>query len=218
MAEHIEDAFVYDPRVHAFNVNAEVEYAMVTLTGTVDNLKAKRAAEQDARNTMGVVRVKNLIRVRPETAREDAEIAESIRKGIRRHAYLERFEITVTVRNAKAYLRGSVDSRFEKELAGDVAARVNGVAAVHNAIQVEYTPPESPDWEIAEDIRSQLFWSPFVDGDDVTVSVVDGVATLFGTVEDWRESQAAETNAVQGGAERVVNKLKVRNAPETMKR
>jgi hypothetical protein len=36
---------------------------VVTLTGTVDNLKAKRAAEQDAKNTVGVWRVTDLLKV-----------------------------------------------------------------------------------------------------------------------------------------------------------
>ncbi len=58
-----------------------------------------------------------------------------------------------------------------------------------------------------------MFWSPFVDGDKVTVSVDDGVATLSGTVEDWSEHGAAIENARDGGATRVVDRLRVRYGP-----
>jgi len=49
------------------------------------------------------------------------------------------------------------------------------------------------DADIAEDIESQFFWSPFVDSDDINVSVDAGVARLTGTVfikRDRREARA----------------------------
>ncbi len=62
----IKDAFSYDPRVSPFNLNVSVNIGSVTLTGYVQNLKAKRAAEQDAKNTVGVWHVKNHLKVRPD--------------------------------------------------------------------------------------------------------------------------------------------------------
>lgn len=50
----VEDALLYDPRVMSFNVDVDVDGSLVTLRGKVDNLKAKRAAEKDAKNTVGV--------------------------------------------------------------------------------------------------------------------------------------------------------------------
>ena len=55
----VNDALLFDPRVFSFNPMVTVRHGIVTLTGTVDNLKAKRAAEQDTNNTAGVLRVKN---------------------------------------------------------------------------------------------------------------------------------------------------------------
>jgi hypothetical protein len=65
------------------------------------------------------------------------------------------------------------------------------------------------DSEIKDDIQSELFWSPFVDSDQVTVAVDDGTATLTGTVDSWSERQSAEENAMEGGADAVINKLTV---------
>jgi len=62
----IKDAFTYDPRVSPFDLNVSVNIGVVTLTGCVNNLNAKRAAEQDAKNTVGVWHVKNHLNVRPD--------------------------------------------------------------------------------------------------------------------------------------------------------
>jgi osmotically-inducible protein OsmY len=66
------------------------------------------------------------------------------------------------------------------------------------------------DWRIEEDIRDQFLWTPYVDGEQIAVAVNDGVATLTGTVDSWFEYRAAAQNAYEGGARKVVNKLRVR--------
>ena len=63
----VRDSLVADPRVNSFETGVEVYSGVVTLTGVVDNLKARTAAEQDAGNTTGVSRVKNLLKVRVQT-------------------------------------------------------------------------------------------------------------------------------------------------------
>jgi osmotically-inducible protein OsmY len=45
------------------------------------------------------------------------------------------------------------------------------------------------------------------------VTVDDGVVTLTGTVDTWTEREAAEENALEGGALRVVNRLDVDFGP-----
>lgn len=211
----IKDAFVYDPRVFSFNVDIEVDARVATLTGVVDNLAAKRAAEQDAKNTFGVWRVKNYLRVRPVSRRIDSVIANRVKEALVLDPYVERHDVNVTVINGKAYLYGTVDSAFEKAQAEAVAAGVKGVVDVQNDLIV----PESwgwgmADWEIKEDIEDELWWSPFVDSNEVTVSVKDGVATLRGTVDTWKERGAATDNAYEGGAKKVRNELTVRDGSE----
>jgi osmotically-inducible protein OsmY len=66
------------------------------------------------------------------------------------------------------------------------------------------------DAAIEAEIRRELTWSPFVDGDDVRVTVRDGVAILDGTVDSPEERAAATENAYEGGAVRVVNRLNAR--------
>lgn len=234
LAEAVEDALLYDPRVASFKVDADVSAGVVTLRGTVDNLKAKNAAERDARNVVGVVSVVNRLRIRPAVTLSDVEMAENIRDALARDPYVERHEVTVSVIDGTVYLSGTVDSYFEKGRAGDIASRAAGVVKVNNNLAVNfpaYPLTYSPyvydyyaygpwydyeprvtfrtDAEIKASIESELFWSPFVDSDDVNVTVDNGVATLTGIVDSWSERQAATENALEGGAIRVDNDLMI---------
>lgn len=234
----VEAAFLYDPRVFLFKVDVEVENGTATLRGTVDNLKTKRAASQDARNTVGVFHVKNRIKVKPAESISDEKVAERIRKALLVDPFVERYDVTVIVRNGIVDLYGLVDSHYEKAKAGDVASLTPGVIAVDNNITVSqfHRPyvydPYLDDWYIydydwyfyeprlsintdtiiKDDIESQLFWSPFVDSDDVHVKVEDGVATLSGEVDSWSEFYAAHKNALEGGAVDVKNQLNVKKS------
>ena len=205
----VKEAFLYDPRVFSFNPKVEVDNGIVTLSGVVDNLKAKRAAEQDALNTMGVWMVRNYLKVRPKTSQTDDEIAQNVRNELLRNTVIERHDVKVTVRNKKVYLNGTVDNYYEKQHAEDVASRVSGAVAIKNNLKVEYTAPLKSDWKIKNDIENELFWSYFVDSDDISVSVENGVVTLKGTVDSWQELDAAIENAFEGGAEKVESQLKV---------
>jgi len=229
----VKDALMYDPRVFSFNVKPEVSKGVVTLRGSVDNLKAKNSAAQDARNTVGVLTVINRIKVRPKSPGTDDKIKGKVQRALARDPYVERYEISVISINGIVDLYGVVDSYFEKIQAGDVASRVKGVVAVDNNLTVDngyasyYHSPYVDDWyvydydwyhhvplhtdksdaKIKEDIEDELFWSPFVDSDNVSVSVENGVAMLTGNVNSSSEYFAATENAYEGGASFVENHL-----------
>ena len=231
----VNDALLYDPRLLSFNVTPEVTGSAVTLRGTVDNLKAKRAAAEDARNTVGVRQVFNRIKVRPTESIDSSKIEKDARQALLRDPYVASYEIAVDVENGVATLSGTVDTFFEKSQADDIVARVNGVIFVDNNLIVEgdfdpyvydpyvdewyfydydwynYQPafPDMSDIRIKINIEDQLFWSPFVDADEVNVEVESGKAILNGTVDSWLEYGAAEDNAYQGGAVIVDNNLTV---------
>lgn len=210
----IEDAFRYDPRLASFGVQVKVEDGLVTLTGTVDNLLARKAVEQDAKNTLGVWRVKNYLKVRPVTVPSDNEIKGMVEDALSTKPFAEGKDINVRVYYGKVYLDGAVDSLYEKSMVENVVFRVRGVVEVKNNLKAQFTFPEKEDWEIKEDIEYELWWSPFVNSDQVRVNVSDGVATLTGEVGSWRERNAATDNAYDGGAWKVRNLLKVEVGPK----
>jgi osmotically-inducible protein OsmY len=205
----VQDAFLYDPRVMAFEPTVSVENGTVTLAGIVDNLAAKEAAEQDARNTVGVWRVRNHLKVRPVGEMSDADIEAQVGDAFYQDPYLERWEIDIDSNLGLVTLSGTVNTSFEKRQAEDVAEGVAGVIGVVNKLEYEHEWEWKPDWEIRADIEDELWWSTFVDSDDINVEVEDGVATLTGEVDTWSERNAAEKNAFDGGAKDVENQLKV---------
>lgn len=209
VADAIEAAMLYDPRVFSFSIDADVQGGIATLTGTVDNLKAKHAAGQNAKNTIGVWRVSNHLRVRPMAMPDDLEIATNVRESLMRDPYVERFDVEVDVVGGRVYLAGKVHTAFERQHAEDLAARSNGAIDVVNSIEYDREWERLSDREIEEDVAAQLFWSPFVDSRDIAVAVEDGVVTLTGIVEDWAEWRDAEANAFEGHAKDVRNELTV---------
>lgn len=221
------DAMRYDPRVMAFQPDVTVESGVVTLTGIVDNLKAKRAAAQNAANTYGVRYVKNFLKVRPIKERSEQQIRSDIIAAFERDILIDRDDISVVIDGSEVKLLGDVDSYFDRSHAEDIAVRTPGVTNVENNLDVDYkwwngvtfydwdpvlydydwdnyNSSRLADVEIRKEIVSELYWSPFVDSDQVAVSVSDGVATLTGTVDSWDEYDAAVENAQEGGARRVI--------------
>ena len=230
----IKDALRYDPRVKSFEVEVDVNRGAATLYGRVDNLMAKRAATQDARNTVGVVRVENRIQVKPESTLADAQIKGRILKAIARDPLLGLYEVNVRVAGGVATLHGSVDSAYERSHAEQVVAKVEGVTYVENRLDVQrwdrlpyqpyaydpfpydfgwYLPTKRFDYrsdsQLKEEIQDELWWSPYVDEERVTVHVENGKAILTGTVASWSEYIAATNNAFEAGAEIVDNDLVV---------
>ncbi len=235
----VRKAFIYDPRLMSTDVTIKVTDGNVTLRGIVDNAKARQAAEKDARHTVGVIGINNRIKVRPEELLGDAVVESNVRQKLMLDPWLESYKIEVEAVNGYVYLTGRVDSAFEKSHATSVAYGAEGVIEVRNRLSVlsddtvvvydpyvwynypvswEFYPahsepdsayPAMEDNEIVEEINSELFWSPFVDSDDITITVNNGIAMLTGTVESMKEKEAATENAFEGGAAGVVNKIDV---------
>ena len=231
----VEDALLYDPRVSSLKVVTEVSSNTVTLRGTVDSLKAKRAAGRDARNTVGVRGVDNRIKVIPSLQLSAPTIEQKVKDALLRDPYVSSYQIGVDVRAGIVRLFGKVDTYFKKIQAEDVVSKIDGVILVDNDLKVrkdydsytfdpyvddwylgdydwyrpEYSYPRMSDGQIRDQIEAELFWSPFVDADDINVTVDRGTATLTGTVESWSEFNSAQENAYEGGAVYVDNDLTV---------
>lgn len=211
----VHDALLQDPRVWSFDVKAHSDYGVVTLTGMVDNLKASKAAEGDARNTVGTWQVKNHLKVRPVKYVSDEKIISKVETALKRDPYLDRQDITVSAYNGKVYLYGTVDSEFERMEAEDVAFRVSGVIEIADYLDVREESLWQSDWEIEEGVEDQLYWDTDLDATKVNVSVQDGVATLTGTVGSWYEYMEAAKDAFRGGARELRNDLHMEHAPRS---
>ena len=207
----VKRAFQYDPRVLSFDLAVQVQDGVVTLTGDVSHLTAKRAAERDAVHTIGVRRVKNNLRTRwPDQSTTDEQIADFTRKALARDPYVEKHNIVVECENAHTSLYGYVDTEFEKEHAVWTTSCQKGVVHVNDYLAVRANWVPKSDAVIQADLNDKLTYA-FVDPDNqVTAKVTDGVAILQGTVDTWMMWQTAMDQAVAAGARRPHNLIEVR--------
>jgi osmotically-inducible protein OsmY len=105
--------------------------------------------------------------------------------------------IRVDVKDGVVTLSGYVDSYSKKWAADRAAARVFGVKAVAEEIQVRLPGSlKRPDESIARVASNALEWDVSVPHDRVKVQVQNGFVTLTGEVDWWYQKNAAE-NAVR---------------------
>ncbi len=237
----IESALDRDARVPSEKVRVEVDGTTAILRGEVGSVMGKRAAESSARRVVGVRRVENRIRVAPGEVVEEVTLERRVANAMDRNPYLRDNEVRVEVSDGRVTLTGYADNLFERAEAEDVAASVGGVTSIENYMTVRdatvpvFTSPyvdwwiaedtvidapatrdriitDQTDEELAEEVRDELWWSPFVDSDDVTVMADSGTVTLTGVVDSFGERRAAMENAYEAGALVVRNRLDVETA------
>jgi osmotically-inducible protein OsmY len=95
----------------------------------------------------------------------------------------------VAVKDGVVTLSGRVPSYAEKM----AAARVTGVKAVANELEVGVSPAEErTDEDIARAVANALTWNTAIPADKVKAQVSRGWVTLEGTVEWYYQKEAAE--------------------------
>lgn len=207
----VESALTHDPRVDASQVRVHVESGLVILGGTVDSLRSKRAAEEDARNTLGVWDVENALVVHSDRRRSAAEVEQSLSAALARDRYLSEYELTVTVEEERATLRGTVRSGFDKRRAESVASSIRGVSEVQNDLIVKSAVPESvSDLNLKYRVENRLYWSPLIDDSEISVTVNDGHVAMTGVVDSPNAVEIATRIAWESGAKQVSNQIRIR--------
>ena len=126
----------------------------------------------------------------------DAELQQDVMNELKWEPTLRAAEIGVAVKDGVVTLSGNVDSYVKKLVAERAAARVFGVRAVAEAIQVKLPGSlKRSDEDIAGIVANVLEWNVLVPHDRVKVHVQDGVVTLSGEV-DWGYQRYAAEEAV----------------------
>jgi osmotically-inducible protein OsmY len=207
----VEDALLMDPRVNAANPTVSVTNGAVTLSGVVDTLYAKQAAQEDALNTTGVWKVDNQLQLRYRAFPTDDEIEHMIRDVLSRDAELYDQPIQVAVDDNHVTMAGSVQTEGQKVRATNIISQVDGVLTLDNRIRAAAGTDgdDSGDAEISAAVSEQLFWSPYVYSDAITVTVTDGRVDLKGKAANRFVGRIAVSNAFEGGARSVHTRLRL---------
>jgi len=187
----VKDALRHDPRVDASEITASTEEGIVTLSGSVDNLSAKKYADLEAKKINGVLGVVNKITVMP-SYRSDTDIRNAIRRRILNSAVIESQGLRVTCVQGKVTLAGHVATWSEAQEAVLLASEVRGVKDVTDEFELEPKVRRS-DQEIKDDAVAALDRDVYLCGMPITVSVKDGVISLEGSVGNAYEKQRARS-------------------------
>jgi osmotically-inducible protein OsmY len=127
----------------------------------------------------------------------DAELQQDVMNELKWEPTLKAAEIGVAVKDGIVTLSGYVDSYVKKLVAEHAAARVFGVRAVAEEIQVRLPGSlKRSDEDIAGVVANVLEWNVLVPHDRVKVQVQDGLVTLSGEV-DWGYQKFAAEEAVR---------------------
>jgi osmotically-inducible protein OsmY len=106
----------------------------ITLTGTVEWMFQKLAAERAVRYVKGVRDVVNDVVVTPKVSPNDVQTY--VLKALHRHADLDAHRIRVTAEDGRVILDGDVRSESEKDEAFRTAWAAPGVTTVNNRLVI----------------------------------------------------------------------------------
>ena len=127
----------------------------------------------------------------------DLELRKAVESELNFEPSINAAEIGVAAKDGIITLSGNVPSYWEKMAAERAAARVSGVKAVVNEVEVHLpSSSERTDEDIARAALNALQWNVLIPLDRIKVKVSKGWVTLEGLV-DWQFQKAAAEKAVR---------------------
>ncbi len=141
--------------------------------------------------------------------------------------HLNNFKIDTKVNQSRAFLSGQVDSELDRQLAEQIAHRIDGIQSVQNNLAVVRDADADTNWQrqaaerrsfrewfedatISTRIKSKLLFDKNTSGMSVNVDSDHGHVTLTGQVDSVIERNQAESLAREvDGVNQVVNQLTI---------
>jgi osmotically-inducible protein OsmY len=184
----------WDPGVTATDLAVSAKAGIVTLTGHVDSLAQKHAAEAAARRVKEVKAIAEEIAVDLpfDHRRTDEDIAAAVVNRLDWDAAILPDTVTAQVQDGWVSLDGTVDWNFQKDAAALDVRSLLGVVGLTNRITIK---PRANARDIVEGIKGALGRSWFFDPKRVGVDVEGDRVRLTGSVHTEHERRLAGTTA-----------------------
>ena len=203
----VRDALREDPRVESSHVDVSVNDGVVTLSGEVRNLAARKYAVLEAEKINGVRGVVDKLAAQP-SVRFDSDIASDIHARFWDSPIPGLRQVQVDVVDGNVSLRGKLANWSERREAELLASEVRGVRQVNNELSIEYASNRSDD-AIRDDVVATIKRDVYLVGLPIKVNVLDGVVALSGAVGNAYQRERATSAAWVGNVKEVKNELAV---------
>ena len=184
----------WEPSLNAAHIGVAANAGVVTLTGHVQSLPQKVAAERAAARVKGVKAVAEDIEVKLpyDIRRGDEDIAAAAVERLAWDASVPHDAVEIRVERGWITLNGEVDWQFQKEAAAQTVRTLIGVVGVSN--QIEIKPTANAD-DVGQNITRALQRSWFCDQNTIKVSSHGGKIKLTGEVTTWNARDLAGKTA-----------------------
>jgi hyperosmotically inducible periplasmic protein len=137
----VKAALVQDPETRSSNISVNTLHGTVELSGFVDTRGQRDEASRVADNVAGVRSVQNQLQINNQTdvvgtARSDGAITRNVQDALASNPTTQNANIKVSTDHAVVQLAGFVDSRAQRDAAGNIAGSVQGVRSVDNDLRL----------------------------------------------------------------------------------
>ena len=194
----VMDELAWTPDVDAAHIGVAARNGVITLSGVVNSLTEKVAAEQAARRVKGVQGIAQEIKVHPPSAHKhaDEEIADRALKILNWDLEVPDEKIQVKVEQGVVTLTGSVTHQFQRQAVERDIRKLGGVTDIINLIEVRPGTDRVTDPGTVHDkIENALRRSAELEASHINVSVRGSKVILNGRVKTWWERNIAESAA-----------------------
>ena len=212
----IQAALEREPRVNVHAHPIEVTFAdgIVTVSGEVGGIAAKKLALEIAASPAPVTGIVDRLRVEPSERMEDGAIRDRVCNAFLSEPAFEEYTVRAVVKQeiervrqaegqycleievsgGVVVLNGTVPSLSHRRLAGVLAWWVPGSRDVVNGVEISPAMEDNDD-EIADVLRLVLEKDPMVNASQIRVLCRNFVVTLNGAVSTLNSRMAAEADA-----------------------
>ena len=188
LQQDVMNELKWEPTIKAAEIGVGVTDGVVTLSGYVDSLYKKWAAERAAVRVFGVKAVAEKIQVRlpGSLKRADEDIARAASNALEWNILVPHNRVNVQVQDGLVTLTGEVDWWYQKDAAGDAVRKLVGIVLVSNQI---YIKPAVKPQDVKDKIESAFQRNALLDARRVTVETRAGKVILRGSVRNWAERE-----------------------------
>jgi osmotically-inducible protein OsmY len=227
----IQAALEREPKVnvHSHPINVSFADGIVTVSGEVEGIAAKKLALEIAAAPAPVSGVVDRLRIERSEPMEDGAIRDHVCNALLSEPAFSSYSIgalvkqdmemvrslgspgrlEVEINDGVVVLNGTVESISHKRMAGVLAWWVPGSRDVVNGLELS-PPMDDNDDEVTDAVRLVLEKDPLVNASQIRIHSQNCVVTLDGAVVTDNSRMAAEADAWYiFGVNRVVNNLMV---------